>query len=333
MIVVTGATGRFGSAVVRTLRSLDLPVRALVRKGSHYYWLNDTGCTYFFGDLRDPQSVRRCLKDATHLIVCTNVRRETKANNHVDVTINGHTALFEAARAEGLERTVLVSCMGVEHTSSPASQARRAAEEALTASGMEYTILRACIHETSFLELAWEIHDKGSIWLPGPGTNRLSILPTRDLARMATASLDLSTVRNKTIQVGGGSEVVFNEALDMACSIVGVERKTSVAPGPLVRLGSHIGKPFRRFANQVAEARVWASEDLTVPPAIMVDTFGFDLTPLGEAMAETNAFLADLRDPERREARMVHPQFYATVYEPGTADLTLLPDGPPPRRD
>ena len=78
---------------------------------------------------------------------------------------------------------------------------------------------------------------------------------------------------------------------------------------------------------------LWASEDLTVASASMVDTFGFDLTPLGEAMAETNAFLADLRDPERREARMVHPQFYATVYEPGTADLTLLPDGPPPRRD
>ena len=58
-----------------------------------------------------------------------------------------------------------------------------------------------------------------------------------------------------------------------------------------------------------------------------------DAPALAEAMAETNAFLGDLRDPERREARMVHPQFYATVYEPGTADLTLLPDGPPPRRD
>ena len=34
MIVVTGATGRFGSAVVRTLRSLDLPVRTMVRDGA-----------------------------------------------------------------------------------------------------------------------------------------------------------------------------------------------------------------------------------------------------------------------------------------------------------
>ena len=50
-------------------------------------------------------------------------------------------------------------------------------------------------------------------------------------------------------------------------------------------------------------------------------------------MVETNAFLADMRDPERREARMVHPQFYATVYEPGSADLNLLPDGPAAAKD
>ena len=38
----------------RDVRRLD--VRVLVRKGSHYYWLNDTGCAFFFGDLLDPVS-------------------------------------------------------------------------------------------------------------------------------------------------------------------------------------------------------------------------------------------------------------------------------------
>ena len=49
MILVTGATGRLGGQIVRLLRAAKMDVRALVRAGSEYFWLNDTGCTYFFG--------------------------------------------------------------------------------------------------------------------------------------------------------------------------------------------------------------------------------------------------------------------------------------------
>jgi uncharacterized protein YbjT (DUF2867 family) len=333
MIVVTGATGRFGSAVVRTLRSLDLPVRTMVRKGSHYYWLNDTGCGYFFGDLRDPQSVRRCLQGASHLVVANNIRRETKANNHVDVTIGGQEQMFQIAAELGIERVVLVSCMGVDQSDAPAFVARKAAEEALIQSGAEYTILRACIHEHALLELAWEIHDKGSLRLPGPGTNQISPLPTGDLARMAAASLDLDSARNQVINVGGADRTTFSDALALACEVVGTKPSFRPLPSALVGLGSRIGKPFRRFANEIAEQRVWCSTELIVDPGALEARFGFSLSNLRQSMENTNTVLSDMRDPERRDARMVHPQFYAKVYEPGTADLNLLPDGPAPRRD
>lgn len=333
MIVVTGATGRFGSAIVRTLRALDLPVRTMVRKGSHYYWLNDTGCGYFFGDLRDAQSVRRCLTGATHLVVANNIRRETKANNHVDVTVNGQEQMFQIAAELGIERVVLVSCMGVGTSQAPAFVARGAAEEALVQSGASYTILRACIHEHALLELAWEIHDRGNIRIPGPGTNQLNVLPTVDLARMAAASLDLGSVLNEVVEVGGGQSMTFSEALSLACEIVGTSPNFRPLAQPLVGVGTRIGKPFRRFANELAEQSVWCSTDLTIDPATLESRFGIHLSDLRETMESTNAVLSDLRDPDRREARMVHPQFYATVYEPGTADLNLLPDGPAPRKD
>ena len=126
-----------------------------------------------------------------------------------------------------------------------------------------------------------------------------------------------------------GSEMCIRDR----CSIVGVERQTVRLPSPLTAIGSRIGKPFRRFANELAEAQTWASQSMTVDPTSMQATFGFKGTDLAESMADTNHMLADFRDPARREARMVHPQFYATVYEPGSADLNLLPDGPKPRQD
>ncbi len=332
MIVVTGATGHVGGHIVRTLRALDLPVRTIVRKGSHYYWLNDTGCEFFFGDLRDPLSLRRSLTDAEFLISCTNIDRETQSNNHRDVTVEGHKSLFQAARERGVSRAVHISCLGAD-LAPPAFQARRGAEEALQESGLEYTILRACIHEKPFLDLAYTILDKGSVTLPGAGNNLLSIIPAMDLAKLAAASLDSESLTNRTVAVGGDEAITARQALDLACEVVGVQPSVRVLPSPAVRLGTRVGKPFRRFANRLAEQAVWFGEPLTVDESSTLPAYGLPSTDLRTAMQTTAEVMAILRDPQEREAHMVHPQFYATVYQPGTAKLEDLPDGPPPRRD
>ncbi len=332
MIAVTGATGHVGSAIVRTLRQHNLPVRAIVRKGSEYYWLNDSGCGFFFGDLRDPQSLRRALRDVEYVIAATNIQRETQDNNHRETTVAGNQALFDAAASRGVRKVVLISCLGAD-LKPPAFQARRGAEEALIASGLPYTILRSCIHERPFLELAFRIADEGRIRLPGPGTNELSVLPATDLATMAAASLDLDSVENAIVPIGGTEKITARAAVELACETMGVSGNIDVMASPVAQVATRIGKPFRRFANRLAESRVWFSEDLTVSSDQTVMAHGLPTTSLRDAMIATGQRIADLRDPERRSARMVHPQFYATVYEPGTADLADLPDGPPPRQD
>jgi len=332
MIVVTGATGHVGGHIVRTLRALDLPVRTIVRKGSEYFWLNDTGCEFFFGDLRDSLSLRRSLTEAEFLISATNIGRETQANNHKDVTVEGHRNLFEAAKKRGIRRAVHISCLGAE-LGPPAFQARFGAEEALKESGLEYTIIRACIHEKPFLDLAYTILDKGSVTLPGPGDNRLSIVPAIDLAKIAAASLDHEGLANQTISLGGSETVTARDALDLACEVVGVAPNVKVLPSSVVKVGAKVGKPFRRFANRLAEQHVWFTNELTVGSDQTLAAHGLPTTDLRTAMQTTAEVMDILRDPEQREAHMVHPQFYATVYEPGTAPLADLPDGPPPRRD
>jgi uncharacterized protein YbjT (DUF2867 family) len=233
----------------------------------------------------------------------------------------------------GIERVVLISCLGAETTTAPAFVARKAAEDALMASGVDFTILRAALHEHAFLELAWDMHDGRQVRVPGAGDNLISVLPVRDLAKMAAASLDLATVHNQILSVGGGQAISFNDALSMAASVVGTPMLSSPIPSPLLSLGLRVGKPFRRFSNVLAEQRAWATQNLTVDGPAIAERFGYALSDLREAMVETNKVMAALRDPETREAMMVHPQFYATVYEPGSADLSLLPDGPAPRKD
>jgi uncharacterized protein YbjT (DUF2867 family) len=329
MILVTGATGRTGDQVVRALRGLGLPVRALVRKGSEYYWLNDTGCGFFFGDLRDPSTLARACIDVEYLVVCSGLQVETRQNNHNNVTVAGHKALFDAARTRGIRRTVLISCMGVDRGHDVAAfNARKGAEDALIESGIEYSILRACAHEHLFLDLAWRIKNGDLSVLPGPGTNQLSPIATRDIALMAAASLDLQQVQNHTIEVGGPELMSARAAFELACDVVGVQPDARVLPSAALAVGRRLGRPLRRYANRLSELATWFSDDLWIAPEHSQGTFGFELTPLRAAMEASHQLRLEMSDPDMREKRQVHPQFYATVYEPGTAKLSEMPQGP-----
>ncbi|NOY28022.1 MAG: NAD(P)H-binding protein [Oligoflexia bacterium] len=334
MILVTGGTGRHGEQVIRTLRKLGLDVRALVRKGSRYYWLNDTGCGYFFGDLLDPVSLRRACRDVEHLVVCSGVQTETRTNNHTTVTVEGHAALFKAARERGVKKIVMLSCMGVDRGYPvPAFDARQKAEEQLINSGLDYTILRTGLHEHFFLDMAWRVHDKGSALLPSPGTNQLQPCASRDVALMAAASLDLASVANQTIDIGGPDSMSAHDAFAAACQVVGVDPNATIIPSPAVQIARRLGRPVRRYAHRLAEFATWFSEDFTVDADALRARFNIPLTPFSDALAQTNQIYKIMRDPDAREKRMVHPQFYATVYEPGEVDWHTLPDGPAPARD
>ncbi len=333
MILVSGATGRVGSQVVRTLRRLNLDVRALVRKGSEYFWLNDSGCRYFFGDLRDPGSLARATRDMRYLVMCANVIQEQRDNNHDSVTVRGNAALLEAAKANGVQRVVLVSCLGVERPDQGVVfAARKRAEEHVQAAGMDYTILRASVHEGPFLELAMQTRAGRPALLPGAGENRLTPLPAVDIGRMAAASLDLAAVRNRTIELGG-APLSARECYAMACEAVGVDARATVLPSPALALGRRLGRPVRRFANRLAELSVWFNDDLVADASVATSLFGLKPTPMAEAMRQGGDWMVKVSDPEEREKLIVHRQFYATVYEPGEARLGELPSGPAPRQD
>jgi uncharacterized protein YbjT (DUF2867 family) len=334
MILVTGPTGRVGEQVVRTLRQLKLEAKSLVRKGSEYFWLNDTGTNYFFGDLRDELSISRATRDVDYLIVCSGVRLETQENNHTTVTLDGHDALFRIARERGIKRVIMLSCAGVDRGYSvPSFHARQGAEELLVSSGLDYTILRAPLHEQHFLEFAFRVRDRGSTFLPGPGDNVLYPISTRDLALMLVSSLDLEAVRNRTIDVGGLEAITPREAFDAACAALDVPASARALPGPAVALGSRLGRPIRRYANRLSEMSRWFSEDFNLDTDAMKATFNIPFQGFHAALAPAAQNMLIRRDPELREKHMVHPQFYATVYEPGVAKLEDMPVGPPPRRD
>ena len=174
----------------------------------------------------DPRSGKRSARcrDIKSLIVCSGVSLESRDNNHTTVTVEGHKTLFEQAKSRGIEKIVMLSCMGVDRDYPlPAFHARKLAEQALIESGIEYTILRSTIHQQLFVELARQAKEDGEVSLPGPGTNRLNPITTRDLAFMVVSALEHPGLKNQIVEVGGAEEMTALEAFQLACDAIGTE--------------------------------------------------------------------------------------------------------------
>lgn len=335
MILVVGGTGRLGNQIVRVLRSVGLDTRCLVRKGSEYYWLNDTGTSYFFGDLRDPQSLSRALRDVKYVISAAGVRVEQTQNNHKNVTAEGHLALWEAARARGVEHAVFLSCRNVgEPGDVPAFTAKKTAEEGLVASGLSYTILRPGLFAANFADLVRRCEYNGSVFLPGNPDCKVAPIHGRDVALMAMAALDLDDVKNQVVEVAGPEVMTVSEAFTAACEACDVRPHSwRMPPAGLRALGRMARPVVRRWTNHFAALEGYFTLEQATDGRDTAERFGLPLTPFREAVHDAYVNRHPSEDPIAREEKVVHRQFVATIYEPGVARLADLPDGPPPRQD
>lgn len=335
MILIVGGTGRLGNQIVRALRSVGLDTRCLVRKGSEYYWLNDTGTNYFFGDLRDPKSLSRALRDVQYLIAAAGLRVERTDNNHKNMTVDGHLALWEAAKARGVEHVVYVSCHGAGDPGDvPAFVAKKTAEDALIGSGLSYTIFRPGLFAANFADLVRRSEYNGNVFLPGNPDTKVTPIHGRDLALMCMGALDLEEVRNKIIDVGGPETMTVREAYERACRVAGVTPNYWRLPSAGLRTIGTLLKPIAaRWTNHFRMLDASFTHDHVVDGGAVASLFDIPLTPFDEAARTAWEDRHPSEDPIAREEKVVHRQFVATVYEPGTAKLADLPDGPPPRQD
>jgi uncharacterized protein YbjT (DUF2867 family) len=72
VILVVGATGMLGGAIVRGLVERDEPVRALVRDASGETTLMESSAEPVWGDLKDPASLAAACNGATTVITTAN---------------------------------------------------------------------------------------------------------------------------------------------------------------------------------------------------------------------------------------------------------------------
>jgi len=331
MILVTGGTGRLGGNIVRMLRQARAEVRCLVRIGSEYFWLNDTGASYFFGDLRNPASLKRALAGCEYVIHAAGIRVETTDNNHGVTTLQGSKDLIDAAAAAGVGHFVMTSCMGVAFGEGvPDLEFRAQVEDHLRASGLSHTILRYALFTDELTDIARRAAAGKRAFVWADGGARCTPIWRRDAAIYAIASLDHPAAKDQTLNIGGSEEVNIQEAMVAAYQIAGVDAAPSFVGARNTGIAANLTAKVagRRWENYILRQRALFGNDSVVDMSELSEAFQIPLTPFADALGAALAEEHPSEDPAARDTRVTHRQFAATVYKPGSIDYRDLPEGP-----
>src|SRR5712692_3779095 len=112
VVLVVGATGQLGRAIVWRLSEDGVPVRALVRPTSNVAVLLDSDAERVKGDLRDAESLRKACRGCDAVITTA-----TSVHSGFDlerVDREGTLNLIEAAKWESVGHFVFTSTIGAD---------------------------------------------------------------------------------------------------------------------------------------------------------------------------------------------------------------------------
>jgi len=178
MILVTGAGGKTGQAVIRALAAKGEAVRAFVHREAHAENVKALGAQEaVVSDLRDETALRQAMQGAQAVYhICPNV-------NPDEVAIG--KAAMAAAREAGVQHFVFHSVVHPQAEAMPHHWSKLRVEEALFESGLSFTILQPTAYMQNLLAGWHSIVDEGVLRNPYPAETRLSLVDLEDVAEVA----------------------------------------------------------------------------------------------------------------------------------------------------
>jgi uncharacterized protein YbjT (DUF2867 family) len=188
-ILVTGATGKQGGAVLRHLRERGFTVRALTRNPdkSAARELVSKGAEVVRGDLEDVPSLRRAL-DGVHGVFGV----QTPYEAGVEAETRQGKNLADAAQRSGVSHFVYTSVGAADQqTGIPFFDNKYQIEEHLRALGMPYTILRPVFFMENLLGVAGAIRE-GTLAFPLTPDRTLQMIAVDDIGAFAAIAFEHS---------------------------------------------------------------------------------------------------------------------------------------------
>lgn len=268
-ILVTGATGKIGSEVVRLLLERGRRVRVLTRDPKKVAHHGDK-VEVAVGEPTDPAALARAMEGVERAFV------HSPSAEHVPL-VAGHAA--KGAKAAGVRHLVLNSSGTIlMEPKVTIGRWHLEGEEKIKASGIPWTMLRPGNFASNTLRWAGSIKSQGAVYGPN-GSGRSAPIDPRDIGAVAAAALAEDGHAGKTYVLTGP------ELLSTAEQVA--------------HIGTALGKPLKFV--EVPEAGARAGMLKSGMPPHMADALLELMRPGGEPLVTATVRQVTGREPRRFE--------------------------------
>jgi uncharacterized protein YbjT (DUF2867 family) len=214
-ILVTGATGNVGSAVLGNLGTTDGNLRALAHDEPSARSLQDRGVEAVVGDFLEPETLGPALEGVSTVLLITPIHPEqvTQASN-----------VIRAAKESGNDpRIVRLSVHQASHEA-PSRNSRQHAEieDELRLSGLAYTLLRPTTFMQNTLATARTVASEGRIYQPFKD-GKLGMIDARDIGEVAAKVLTEEGHEGEVYTLTGPAAISFYDIAETLSEILGKE--------------------------------------------------------------------------------------------------------------
>jgi uncharacterized protein YbjT (DUF2867 family) len=292
MILVTGATGLNGRALLQRLSAMGVPARALVRNTAKAAGLSALpGVEIVEGDMARPETLTTALKG---------IERAMLISSSDPVMLEVQSNFIEAARKAGVAHVVKLSGI-MPDLDSPFRFARMHGEieRRLEASGMAFTHLRAGEFMPAYFRQVPNITGKGAMFLPMENA-KIASVDVGDLAEVAAATLTGSGHEGKIYPLTGPEALTMAEVAENLSVVTGKTiRYVNVPPEDAKKAQLAAGMPpfmADALAELFAERR--KGKESTVSPLIPT-LLGRCATSFGEFAARNAAIFRGEAPPPK----------------------------------
>jgi NAD(P)H dehydrogenase (quinone) len=223
MILVTGAAGKTGRAVIKALAQKGAGVRALVRNPEHAGALMALGAAEVaVGSFDDAHALNSAAAGAQAIYhICPNVSRD-------ELAYAG--AIAEAALANGVARFVYHSVLHPQIEAMPHHWQKLRSEELLFALDFELTILQPTAYMQNILG-AWRgVIADGVFRAPYPVETRLSLVDLADVAEVAALVLTQGGHAGATYELVGTEPLSQSEVAAWIGAALGRQIRAEAEP-------------------------------------------------------------------------------------------------------
>jgi NAD(P)H dehydrogenase (quinone) len=182
MILITGAAGKTGRAVIQRLVDTGQAVRALARRPDQVIWLEKLGVQeVMVGDMGDQAVMDQAVRGVGAVYhICPNMHPEEIRIGEI---------VLHAAQSAAVERFVYHSVLHPQIEAMAHHWQKLRVEEKLLESGLSFSILQPAAYMQNVLANWDRINNEGIYAIPYAVDTRVSMVDLQDIAEVAAKTL------------------------------------------------------------------------------------------------------------------------------------------------